>query len=153
MHVPCHTILFLSSVNGPVVGAVHRYKKDVVVAVKRCHLYPDPAYRTAVVRELRIMAMDHPNLVRLREVTLWRSDIWITMDLMRCSVFAVLCQRGLPEKCTIYITCEVLKALVHLHSKGYIHRDIKCENLLIGWDGQIKLGKATAEVNMSLHSC
>lgn len=61
---------------------------------------------------------------------------------MKCSVFAVLCQRGIPEDFTVYIACETLKGLHYLHSKGYIHRDIKCENLLIGWNGEVKLGKA-----------
>jgi serine/threonine protein kinase len=31
--------------------------------------------------------------------------------------------------------------LIYLHGKGLLHRDLKCENLLLGWDGQIKLGK------------
>lgn len=120
---------------------MHKYKKNVVVAIKRCRLHPDHEYRAAIIRELRIMSMGHPNLIRLRDVTLWRGDVWISMDLMRCSVFAVLCKRGLPEECAVYIALEVLKALDHLHTKGYIHRDIKCENLLLGWNGQVKLGK------------
>lgn len=67
----------------------------------------------------------------------------MAMDLMRCSVFAVLCQRGIPEEHTIHIACETLKGLNYLHSKGFIHRDIKCENLLLGWNGEVKLGKLT----------
>ncbi|KAI9263356.1 kinase-like domain-containing protein [Phascolomyces articulosus] len=128
-----------TGVNGSVVGAIHRYKNNVVVAIKRCRLHPDTEYRAAIIRELRIMATGHANLIRLREVSLWRDDVWIAMDLMRCSVFAVLCKRGLPEDYAIYIACEVLKALDHLHTKGFIHRDIKCENLLLGWHGQVKL--------------
>ncbi|CDS11995.1 hypothetical protein LRAMOSA04191 [Lichtheimia ramosa] len=128
-----------TGVNGSVVRASHKYKKNTFLAIKRCRLDPDREYRAAIVRELRIMASGHPNLIRLREVTLWRDDVWIAMDLQRCSVFAVLCQRGIPEEYAINITCETLKALIYLHSKGFIHRDVKCENLLLGWNGEVKL--------------
>ncbi|KAI8989435.1 kinase-like domain-containing protein [Pilobolus umbonatus] len=130
-----------TGVNGSVVRATHKYKKNLHLAIKRCRLDPDREYKAAIIRELRIMATCHNNLIRLREVTLWRDDVWMAMDLMRCSVFAVLCQRGIPEDHTIHITCETLKALVFLHNKGFIHRDIKCENLLLGWNGEVKLGK------------
>ncbi|KAI8347351.1 kinase-like domain-containing protein [Blakeslea trispora] len=128
-----------TGVNGSVVRATHKYKKNLHLAIKRCRLDPDREYKAAIVRELRIMSSGHNNLIRLREVTLWRDDVWMAMDLMRCSVFAVLCQRGIPEEHTIHIACETLKALHYLHSKGFIHRDIKCENLLLGWNGEVKL--------------
>jgi serine/threonine protein kinase len=129
------------SVNGSVVRVTHKYKKNLHLAIKRCRLDPDREYKAAIVRELRIMATGHSNLIRLREVTLWREDVWMAMDLQRCSVFAVLCQRGIPEEYTVHIACEALKALNYLHTKGFIHRDVKCENLLLGWNGEVKLGK------------
>lgn len=130
---------FFFSVNGAVVKAVCRKRAQTKVAIKRCKLDPDREYRAAILRELRIMASGHSNLIRLREVTLWKDDILMTMDLMRCSVFAVLCQRGIPEEYAVYMTCETLKGLAHLHSQGILHRDVKCENLLLGWNGEIKL--------------
>ncbi|KAL0096613.1 kinase-like domain-containing protein [Phycomyces blakesleeanus] len=128
-----------TGVNGAVVRATYRKKPSVQLAIKRCKLDPDQEYRAAILRELRIMSSGHANLIKLREITLCRDDIWIAMDLMRCSVFAVLCQRGIPEEYTVYITCETLKALTYLHSKGLLHRDVKCENLLLGWNGEVKL--------------
>ncbi|EPB81887.1 STE/STE20 protein kinase, partial [Mucor circinelloides 1006PhL] len=128
-----------TGVNGSVVRAQHRYKKNVYLAIKRCHLDPDREYKASIIRELRIMATAHTNLIRLREVSLWKQDVWMAMDLQRCSVFAVLCQRGIPEQYAVHITCETLKGLAYLHSRQFIHRDIKCENLLLGWNGEVKL--------------
>ncbi|KAI9261111.1 kinase-like domain-containing protein [Sporodiniella umbellata] len=128
-----------TGVNGAVVKAICRKLSNVKVAIKRCRLDPDREYRTAILRELRIMAFGHSNLIRLREITLWKEDILMTMDLMRCSIFAVLCQRGIPEEYTVYMTCETLKGLIHLHSQGILHRDVKCENLLLGWNGEVKI--------------
>ncbi|KAF7724878.1 signal transducing kinase of the PAK [Apophysomyces ossiformis] len=112
---------------------------ETKLALKRCKLNSDREYRAAIVRELRIMASGHANLIELREAAVFRNEVWIAMDLMRCSVFAVLCCRALPEEHAIYIVRETLNALAYLHSKGFIHRDIKCENLLIGHNGEIKL--------------
>ncbi|ORE18569.1 kinase-like protein [Rhizopus microsporus] len=128
-----------TGVNGSVVRARHKYKKNTYLAIKRCRLDPDKEYKASIIRELFIMSTGHSNLIRLRQVSLWKQEVWMAMDLQRCSVFAILCQRGIPEQYTVHITCETLKGLCYLHSKQFIHRDIKCENLLIGWNGEVKL--------------
>ncbi|KAG0743056.1 hypothetical protein G6F57_007307 [Rhizopus arrhizus] len=128
-----------TGVNGSVVRARHKYKKNVYLAIKRCRLDSDKEYKASIIRELFIMSTGHINLIRLKEVSLWKQEVWMAMDLQRCSVFAVLCQRGIPEHYVVYIVCETLRGLSYLHSKSFIHRDIKCENLLIGWNGEIKL--------------
>lgn len=38
-----------------------------------------------------------------------------------------------------FIGCEVILALEHLHSKGYVYRDLKPENVLLDKDGHAKL--------------
>ncbi|KAI8070713.1 kinase-like domain-containing protein [Gongronella butleri] len=127
-----------TGVNGAVVQVSVR-GSTLRLALKRCKLDSDREYRAAIVRELRIMATGHTNLIKLREAAVYRNEVWIAMDLMQCSVFAVLCSRGLPEEFAIYISRETLNALVYLHTKGFIHRDVKCENLLIGYNGEVKL--------------
>ncbi|RUS26716.1 hypothetical protein BC938DRAFT_484218 [Jimgerdemannia flammicorona] len=116
-----------------------RTNPNVIVAIKRCKVDTDREYRAAILRELRIMSTGHINLIKMREVALWRDEVWMAMDLMRCSVFSVLCKRGIPEEYVVYIARETLKGLTYLHDKGFIHRDVKCENLLLGKNGEVKL--------------
>ncbi|KAI9309149.1 kinase-like domain-containing protein [Cunninghamella echinulata] len=127
-----------TGVNGSVIQ-VNIRGSTAQLALKRCKLDNDREYRAAIVRELRIMSTGHKNLIKLKEAAVYKNDIWMAMDLMRCSVFTVLCCRGLPEKYSIYIVREVLNALSFLHNKGFIHRDVKCENLLISHQGEVKL--------------
>ncbi|KAI9267458.1 kinase-like domain-containing protein [Sporodiniella umbellata] len=131
-----------SGANGAVVRAVKRHSK-VQVAIKRCYIEDqDTPHHAYILRELRIMGcLSHPNLIQLREACLWDDYLWMCMELLTCSVFNLLFNTtsGLSEGHTIRIARECLEGLVYLHSKNYMHRDIKCENILLGRNGQVKL--------------
>jgi len=45
----------------------------------------------------------------------------------------------IPEHLMAYIFREVLTGLANLHHDHRIHRDIKSDNILISWDGKVKL--------------
>ena len=55
-------------------------------------------------------------------------------------LFALIEEMGaLPEPAVMYYTAAVALALGHLHSKGFLYRDLKPENLLLDVDGHLKL--------------
>ncbi|KAH8556862.1 kinase-like domain-containing protein [Umbelopsis sp. PMI_123] len=132
-----------SGANGAVIKANCRRSSKQVYAIKRCFIDDtDQPHLAYIIRELRIMgSLNHENVVAIKEVTLWSDQIWIAMEIMSCSVFGLLCQisTGLPEEIAVFIVEECLHGLIFLHSKGYMHRDIKCENLLVSRTGQVKL--------------
>ncbi|KAG2227362.1 hypothetical protein INT45_004317 [Circinella minor] len=134
-----------SGANGAVVRATRQNlpTNKGQVAIKRCLIEDhDTNHHTYVLRELRIMGcFNHPNLIQLKEAGMWKDDLWMAMELMQCSVFNLLFNttKGLSEAMTIRIAREVLEGLICLHSKNYMHRDVKCENILLGRDGQVKL--------------
>ena len=39
---------------------------------------------------------------------------------------------GMPIEMVISFTEQLLKAVAHIHSSGYIHRDIKASNIVLG---------------------
>ncbi|KAL0076345.1 kinase-like domain-containing protein [Phycomyces blakesleeanus] len=143
---PANTYTGLSKVgsgaNGAVVRASKQGNKGGQVAIKRCFIEDrDIPHHAYVLRELKIMGcLNHPNLIQLKEATLWGDYVWMAMELMTCSVFGLLVDttHGLPELMAVRIAKECLEGLVYLH-KNYMHRDIKCENILLGRNGQVKL--------------
>ncbi|KAI8388697.1 kinase-like domain-containing protein [Radiomyces spectabilis] len=132
-----------SGANGAVVRATKRSNNKMQVAIKRCYIEDqDTPHHAYILRELRIMGcLSHPNLCQLKEASLWGDHLWMIMELMACSVFGLLFNTtvGLSEAMAIRVTKECLEGLVYLHSKNYMHRDIKCENILLGRNGQVKL--------------
>ena len=47
----------------------------------------------------------------------------------------------MDEKEIAYVIREVAKGLEYIHTQGFIHRDIKAQNILVTMDGKIKIGK------------
>ncbi|SAL97305.1 hypothetical protein [Absidia glauca] len=130
-----------SGANGAVIRAVSRQKTPV--AIKRCFIEDhDTHHHSYVLRELRIMGrLSHVNLIHLEAACLYEDHLWMAMELMACSVFGLLFNTtvGLDEPTTVLVVRNCLEGLVYLHSKNYMHRDVKSENILLGHNGQVKL--------------
>lgn len=47
---------------------------------------------------------------------------------------------GFEDDFIAYFIRELLRGLEYLHLKKIIHRDIKCANILMNEDGEIKIG-------------
>lgn len=63
---------------------------------------------------------------------------FILMEKAKCTLWEKIHStilNPLPEEEILFIMREVTSGLRHIHSKGYAHRDIKAENILIMTDG------------------
>ena len=47
--------------------------------------------------------------------------------------------RRFPESTVAAIARQLLEALVHCHKSGFMHRDVKPENVMVTPDGDLKL--------------
>nr|XP_006138190.1 LOW QUALITY PROTEIN: serine/threonine-protein kinase 10 [Pelodiscus sinensis] len=93
--------------------------------------------------EIEILATcDHPYIVKLLGAFYHGSKLWIMIEFCPGgAVDAVMLEldRGLTEPQIQVICRQMLEALVYLHSKKIIHRDLKAGNVLLTQDGDIKL--------------
>jgi serine/threonine protein kinase/TPR repeat protein len=101
----------------------------------------DERYRGGLarfIREARTLArFDHPNIVRVLSVFEFNNTAYMVMRFEEGSnLAAVLERRGtLPEGELMRIVQPILDGLELVHNAGFIHRDIKPDNIHIRADG------------------
>lgn len=97
------------------------------------------AARSAIDRFLREMSvisqLKHPNIVEWLEQGMTRGQFWFAMEYVEGTNLEALAQAEpgrYPVDQACRMACQVLKGLEHAHSLGFVHRDVKPENILIG---------------------
>ncbi|MBF6352895.1 protein kinase [Nocardia flavorosea] len=119
------------------------------VAVKELKLAPGlpegeaAELRERALREARAMAVvAHPNVVTVYDVA-WADDTpLVVMELVDGQSLATILDRfgPLDHEPLAFVVDRVAAALQAAHRVGIVHRDVKPGNVLVGRDGEIKLG-------------
>jgi serine/threonine protein kinase len=79
----------------------------------------------------------HPCIVRFHAFLDYPPAL--VFELCRCSLRDVLRQGGLGPVKAAEVLVQIADALAFLHSKGYVHGDVKPENILFSFEGVPKL--------------
>lgn len=102
-----------------------------------------------VLNEIRFLAcVRHKHIVGFLEAFLenGEKELCIVMEYCGCGDLAQKVDRYkkrrqfIEESVVWRYMLQVVRALHHLHSKGIMHRDVKCANCFLAADGSVKLG-------------
>ncbi|KAI9004964.1 kinase-like domain-containing protein [Hyaloraphidium curvatum] len=123
---------------GTVFEAVHR-QTGQRAAVKRARLASPEA--KAELDALAAVA-GHPNVVALLGAFDAGDHTYIVLEhIDGTELFHAVARAGgkLPEPAVRAVLRQVLAALAHVHSRGWLHRDVKLDNIMVSADGGVKL--------------
>ncbi|QDT98269.1 serine/threonine protein kinase [Gimesia aquarii] len=113
-------------------------------AMKR--LLPEPMKKPEVVATMKLEAkvagsLDHPNLIFLHKFVKSKKHIYLLMDYFRAPNLRSQMssdQLGVQTRLRKLIESTAM-ALGHMHEKGWVHKDIKPENILISKSSEVKV--------------
>lgn len=114
----------------------HRELDDLrVVKVIRGELAGDDSLRTRFVREARLASqLRHPNIAQVLDFsTDAEGNAFLVMEFIDGVTFEAMVglQPPVPLGLVLELSCQALAALSLLHRRGYVHRDIAPDNLMV----------------------
>jgi serine/threonine-protein kinase len=99
-------------------------------------------YRRQLYREARIaMQLDHPDIVRVFEYAKSLSNPFYVMEYFSGKSLKqkIKLKEEIPEDVLKALIIEVGEAIAYIHGAGFLHKDIKPENVLMDEKAVIKL--------------
>lgn len=124
------------------------------VVIKRILNVGDPESIRMFINEAKLAAeLTHPNIVQLYELGEIHGEFFIAMEYVRGVELGKLLKamivrkQQVPRAVAAFITREICRALAHAHThvdplgaaRPIIHRDVSPGNVVVGYDGQVKL--------------
>jgi len=117
----------------------------------------DQAFVQMFINEAKIAAqLNHPNIAQVHELGEHQGQFFMALEYVHgldlLHILREIARRdgqskALPPAVAAYIAREVCRALQHAHAYAgpdgqpypIIHRDVSPQNIMVSWDGQVKL--------------
>ncbi|RRJ83904.1 bifunctional serine/threonine-protein kinase/formylglycine-generating enzyme family protein [Aestuariirhabdus litorea] len=116
------------------------FGREVALKVMSPALASDPSFGERFLREANIVGrLSHPHIISVYDVGVYDQLYYIAMDYCPGQSLQQLIHSGLTQERALEILRQVAHALDFAHEKGFVHRDVKSENILFRQDGSAVL--------------
>ena len=118
-------------------------KLDRTVALKFLphHLTANAEEQARFLQEAKAAAqINHPNVCSIIDIQEFKGEQYIVMEYIDGETMrAKIRNAGLKIEDAVSYAIQIGEALAEAHSKGIVHRDIKCENIMVNSRNQVKV--------------
>jgi serine/threonine-protein kinase PpkA len=122
------------------LGLQESMEREVAIKVMLPQLLTDPSFGDRFLREARIAAkLAHPHIVAVIDVGVAGDMYYMAMEYHPGGDLKAKIRKGLGQKEAIRIMKDVAGALDYAHKTGFVHRDIKPDNILFSRSGSAVL--------------
>src|SRR5882672_2657947 len=128
------------------MGVVYRaydevLHRDVAVKVVNKDARLDSSASQRLLQEARASSsLSHPNICTIHEVGETNGELYIVMELVEGkSLRAMSGDAGFPSESVLRYGVQIASALGRAHDRGIVHRDLKTANIVIAFDGLVKV--------------
>ena len=136
------------------MDGVAGFQKTVAIKKILPHLTENKEFERMFVDEAKLAAeLNHPNITHIYDLGVIQDEYYIAMEYVEGrnlrSILDTANRKGMPipQKLSLLVTSRMASALDYAHRKrdgddrelGLVHRDVSPQNVLISYEGDIKL--------------
>jgi len=111
-----------------------------IVAIKRLPSSTDKEEIANTSEIACLTRLRHPNIVDFKSAYKYNKELWIVTEFMEGGTLSQAIKvHALSETHMSFITQQLLKGLSFMHSHGFVHRDLKSNNIMMTIAGNIKM--------------
>lgn len=101
-----------------------------------------PAHRKMLEHEAKVgLPMSHPNVIKMLKLAKDKELQYLIMEFFPGGNLKLRMMRkhAIVRERAHSIVCQAASGIAHMHDRGWIHRDIKPDNILLNSSGELKL--------------
>ena len=128
------------------MGEVYRARdtrlgRTVAIKVLKAEVADDPVRRARFLQEARATAsLSHPNIAALYEIGEDQDQLFLVFEYVPGETLKnVIAGRPLNPRRAVDLAVQIADALADAHAEGIVHRDIKCDNIIVTPKGNAKI--------------
>ena len=94
-------------------------------------------------REIEVLQrLNHSNIIRVYEIIETDRLVYFMMELGQNGDLLdyINARRSIPEAEAKYLFRQLVLGIQYLHRHNVVHRDLKCENIMLSKDMDVKIG-------------